>query len=228
VANTTQLPGGSSKAATTVKSSRPVPMTSDPEEPWSETNARMPSPLAGNTGNIPRGSHLPKPRSNAAVPNATLPATPGSSSASNSTRTAPFEKSVRDLTWSYASFLAAGRAKTGQSVLGEPPPAEPSSPPPPKPSAACPGRAPPRAVPASRPAPHPPRPSSPQPSTAPAGSVTTRWTLAPESSRDGPGSGGRRSRRHRLGSAAELRLSSRTVSLRCRDRSRHTKLPEIG
>jgi len=29
-----------------------------------------------------------------------------------------FEKSVRDLTWSYASFLAAVRAKTGQSVLG--------------------------------------------------------------------------------------------------------------
>ena len=29
-----------------------------------------------------------------------------------------FEKSVRDLTWSYASYLAAVRAKTGQSVLG--------------------------------------------------------------------------------------------------------------
>ncbi len=29
-----------------------------------------------------------------------------------------FEKSVRDLSWSYASFLAAVRAKTGQSVLG--------------------------------------------------------------------------------------------------------------
>jgi glucoamylase len=29
-----------------------------------------------------------------------------------------FEKSVRDLTWSYASFLAAVRAKTGRSVLG--------------------------------------------------------------------------------------------------------------
>ena len=29
-----------------------------------------------------------------------------------------FEKSVRDLTWSYASFLAAVRAKTGQNVLG--------------------------------------------------------------------------------------------------------------
>ena len=29
-----------------------------------------------------------------------------------------FEKSVRDLTWSYASFVAAVRAKTGQSVLG--------------------------------------------------------------------------------------------------------------
>jgi glucoamylase len=29
-----------------------------------------------------------------------------------------FEKSVRDLTWSYASFLAAVRAKTGQHVLG--------------------------------------------------------------------------------------------------------------
>lgn len=29
-----------------------------------------------------------------------------------------FEKSVRDLTWSYASFLAAVRARTGQSVLG--------------------------------------------------------------------------------------------------------------
>jgi len=25
---------------------------------------------------------------------------------------------VRDLTWSYASFLAAVRAKTGQSMLG--------------------------------------------------------------------------------------------------------------
>jgi glucoamylase len=29
-----------------------------------------------------------------------------------------FEKSVRDLTWSYASFLTAVRAKTGQNVLG--------------------------------------------------------------------------------------------------------------
>jgi len=45
-------------AATTVKSG-PVPMTNDSkEEPWSETNARMPPPLAGNTGNVPRGSHL--------------------------------------------------------------------------------------------------------------------------------------------------------------------------
>ena len=33
-------------------------------------------------------------------------------------RATGFEKSVRDLTWSYASFLAAVRAKTGQSVLG--------------------------------------------------------------------------------------------------------------
>ena len=32
-----------------------------------------------------------------------------------------FEKSVRDLTWSYASFLAAVRAKTGHSVLGQRP-----------------------------------------------------------------------------------------------------------
>ena len=29
-----------------------------------------------------------------------------------------FEKSVRGLTWSYSSFLAAVRANTGQSVLG--------------------------------------------------------------------------------------------------------------
>ena len=32
--------------------------------------------------------------------------------------TTGYEKSVRDLTWSYAAFLAAARAKTGQSVLG--------------------------------------------------------------------------------------------------------------
>ena len=29
-----------------------------------------------------------------------------------------YEKSVSDLTWSYAAFLSAVRAKTGQSVLG--------------------------------------------------------------------------------------------------------------
>jgi glucoamylase len=29
-----------------------------------------------------------------------------------------YEKSVRDLTWSWALFLAAVRAKTGQSGLG--------------------------------------------------------------------------------------------------------------
>ena len=29
-----------------------------------------------------------------------------------------YDKSVRDLTWSCASFLAAVRAKTGQSMLG--------------------------------------------------------------------------------------------------------------
>jgi glucoamylase len=33
-------------------------------------------------------------------------------------RSSGYEKSVRDLTWSYAAFLAAVRAKTGQSVLG--------------------------------------------------------------------------------------------------------------
>ena len=29
-----------------------------------------------------------------------------------------YEESVHDLTWSYVSFLAAVRARTGQSVLG--------------------------------------------------------------------------------------------------------------
>ena len=33
-------------------------------------------------------------------------------------RTSGYEKSVSDLTWSYAAFLSAVRAKTGQSVLG--------------------------------------------------------------------------------------------------------------
>ena len=32
--------------------------------------------------------------------------------------TSGYEKSVRDLTWSYASFLSAVRALTGQSVSG--------------------------------------------------------------------------------------------------------------
>ena len=32
--------------------------------------------------------------------------------------TTGYERSVRDLTWSYAAFLAAVRAKTGQGVLG--------------------------------------------------------------------------------------------------------------
>ncbi len=33
-------------------------------------------------------------------------------------RNTGYEKSVSDLTWSYAAFLYAVRAKTGQSVLG--------------------------------------------------------------------------------------------------------------
>ena len=32
--------------------------------------------------------------------------------------TSGFEKSVSDLTWSYASFVSAVRAKTGTNVLG--------------------------------------------------------------------------------------------------------------
>jgi type II secretory pathway pseudopilin PulG len=46
-----------------------------------------------------------------------------SSSAGNSARTAATRR-ARDLAWSYASFLAAVRAKTGQSVPGWPPDAQ--------------------------------------------------------------------------------------------------------
>jgi type II secretory pathway pseudopilin PulG len=46
-----------------------------------------------------------------------------SSSAGNSARTAATRR-ARDLAWSYASFLAAVRAKTGKSVLGWPPDAQ--------------------------------------------------------------------------------------------------------
>jgi hypothetical protein len=42
----------------------------------------------------------------------------GLSNTMTQTQTVPFDNLSADLTWSYAAFLAAVRAKTGQSVLG--------------------------------------------------------------------------------------------------------------